>query len=219
MNRVHILKNNIPKLYGILWVLCNTGLQNEVQGDTYCDTNSDSFVFLWLMDKLKLNSSGIVHTSNPFRAAFHTLKGVFNLQQYHTGSMYSFYKNFDSVLVTCKLIGCDATSLLGLEKHTDYSQDSRQRMSTICLIEIDDSQRFSQLFNWLDNGTILRESTYIYPKNISEAYDIIYKYKISTNTMLIPLNRLDVSFYQRVAGNQTCPPIDGTNEFLHRDDM
>ena len=42
-------KNNVPKIYGILWVQCNTGFQNEVQGEPDYDTNSDSFDCFWIM--------------------------------------------------------------------------------------------------------------------------------------------------------------------------
>ena len=90
MDRVQVLKNNLPKIHGILWGQCASGFQNEVQGDPYYDTNSNSFDWLWLMEKIKLNLSGIKHTSNPFHADFCALKGVFNLNQVQTDSLDYF---------------------------------------------------------------------------------------------------------------------------------
>ena len=43
------------------------------------------------MDKLKLNSSVIGHTSNPFHVDFHALKGFFDLSQGQTESVDYFY--------------------------------------------------------------------------------------------------------------------------------
>ena len=77
----------MPKLYGILWGQYTPGFHNEFQGYSYYDIKSDSFDCLWVMEKLKLNSIGIAHTSNPFHADFHALKGVFILTQYQTESM------------------------------------------------------------------------------------------------------------------------------------
>ena len=109
------------------------------------DTNSYSFDCIWLMEKLKLNSSGIAHTSNPFNADFCALKGVFNLRQVQTESMDSLYKRFDCTLSTCKLAGCNAISFPGLEKNADHIKDAGQRMNPICIIKIADPQLFSNL--------------------------------------------------------------------------
>ena len=87
MKRVQVLKNNVPKLYDVLLVQCTPGLHNEVQEDPEYDTNSDSFDCLWLMEKLKLNSSRIAHASNTFHTDLHTLKEVSNLNQGQTESM------------------------------------------------------------------------------------------------------------------------------------
>ena len=94
------------------------------------------------MDKLKFNSSVIKHTSNPFHVALHSLKGVFNLRQFHMQSVDSFYKHFYSSVATCKLMGCDATSFTGLEKHDDDTKDSSQHMDAVCLIKTYEPQRF-----------------------------------------------------------------------------
>ena len=74
VKRVSILNNNIPKFYGILCGQFTPDLHNEVQGGAYYDTKSDSFDCLWFTEKLKFNSSGIVHTTKPFHTDFHDLK-------------------------------------------------------------------------------------------------------------------------------------------------
>ena len=100
VKRVQVLKDSIPKLYCISLGQFTPGFQNEVQGDPYYDTNSDLFDCLWLMEKLRLNSSGIPHTSNPLHAGFHAPKEMFNLHQGKTDSMDSLYKRFYSSLAT-----------------------------------------------------------------------------------------------------------------------
>ena len=101
------------------------------------------------MKKLKLNSSGISHTSNPFHAALHALKEVFNLRQVQTESMDYFYKRSDYYLATWMLTGCNATNFPGLEKHTDSTKDAGKCMAVMYLIEKGDPQRLSHISNEL----------------------------------------------------------------------
>ena len=77
--RVIPQKNNISTVYGILCVQFTPGLQNVLPGDPNYDTNSDIYHFIWLMENIKLNSSGIADTSNPFHTECHALKWIFNL--------------------------------------------------------------------------------------------------------------------------------------------
>ena len=107
------------------------------------------------MEKLKLNSSGITHTSNPFHAELHSLNGVFNLRQGHMESMDYFYKRFDSFLTICKFTGCDETSFPCLDKHSGGIKDSGKHMDAMCIIESTQPQLFSHIWNGLENGTIL----------------------------------------------------------------
>ena len=52
-------------------------------------------------------------------------------------------------------------------------------MDAICLINTADPQRFYNFWNELKNGTILGESTDMYPKTISKTYGVLCKYKTS----------------------------------------
>ena len=63
------------------------------------------------------------------------------------------------------------------KKYVDYTKDSRQHMDDMCLIKIAVPQRFSHIWNELENGTILGESTNMYRKTIAKAYGVIFKYK------------------------------------------
>ena len=92
-------------------------------------------------------------------------------------------------------------------------------MADMCLIEKSDPQRFYHLWNELGNGTIIGESTNIYPNTIAKVYDVICKHKTPKNSTHLPHNRVNVSFHQRGSGNQTCPPVAGTDDVLHRDFM
>ena len=82
--------------------------------------------------------------------ALHSLKGVYNLRQFHMQSVDSFYKHSYSFLVTFKLMGCDATSFTGLENHGDDTKDSSQHMDAVCLIKTYEPQRFYNLFYGLE---------------------------------------------------------------------
>ena len=125
------------------------------------------------MEKLKLKSSGITHTSNLFHVHFRDLKILLNLRQGQTESMDYFYKSFYSSLTTCKLIRCDTTSFPGLEKHTAYIKYDGQNMAIMCLIKTYYPLRFFHFCNELKIGTILGDSTNMYPKTISKAYDVL----------------------------------------------
>ena len=52
----------------------------------------------------------------------------------------------------------------GLEKDADDAKDSGKHMADMCLIKTADPQRFSHIFNNLENGTILGKSTDMYPR-------------------------------------------------------
>ena len=133
--------------------------------------------------------------------------------------MDSLYKRFDCTLSTCKLAGCNAISFPGLEKNADHIKDAGQRMNPICIIKTADPQLFSNLWNELENGNIIGESTNIYPKNIDKSYDVLFKYKTPENSMCIPRNHVNKSFHHRGAGNQNSPHIAGTDDILNRDVM
>ena len=70
-------------------------------------------------------------------------------------------------------MGGYATIFTGLEKHTDYIKDFGQRMDDMCLIKTYDPQRFSHIWNELENGTILGEFTNMYLTTISKTYEIL----------------------------------------------
>ena len=56
MNMKLILKNSVPKLYGILWGQYTLDFKNEFQGDPGYDTNPYSFGFLLILENLNLNA-------------------------------------------------------------------------------------------------------------------------------------------------------------------
>jgi hypothetical protein len=91
VKRMRVLRNNLPKLYRLLWGQCTPGLQSELHGHSNYKTKSDTFDCLWLVTELKLTSSGFAHTANPFHSAFHALKGFSCLCQGSNESMDSFY--------------------------------------------------------------------------------------------------------------------------------
>ena len=89
-------------------------------------------------------------------------------------------------------------------------------MADMCLIKTYESQRFSHIWNELENGTILGESTNIHPKTISKAYNVLCKYNKTSKIVCLPRNRVNVSFHQRGDWNQTSPPVAVADGVLHR---
>ena len=59
----------------------------------------------------------------------------------------------------------------------------------------------------------------MYPNTITEVYDVICKYKKTKKITCLPRNYVNASFHQIGDGNQTSPPVSGTNGLLHRDVM
>ena len=49
VKRMRVLRNNIPKLYGLVWGQCTPGLQSELQGESEYKDKSNEFNCLWLM--------------------------------------------------------------------------------------------------------------------------------------------------------------------------
>ena len=77
-------------------------------------------------------------------------------------------------------------------------------MAAMCLIKTAEPQCFYHVWNELENGTIIVESTIMYPGNISE------------NSTRLPHNCVNLSFHQRGSGNHNSPPVPGTDDVLHR---
>ena len=71
----------------------------------------------------------------------------------------------------------DATIFTGLEKHTNNNKEDRKRMDAMCLIKTADPQQFYHLWNELENGAILGDSTDMHPNTIAKAYGVLCKYK------------------------------------------
>ena len=84
-----------------------------------------------------------------------------------------FYKCFDSALANVNIMSCDTTIFPVLEKYADDIKDYRQHMDVVCLIKKADPQQLSHLWNKLENGTILGDSTNIYSNTLSKACDLI----------------------------------------------
>ena len=105
---------------------------------------------------------------------------------------------------------------LDLDKHADDIKDSGQHLAAMCLIETADSQFLSYLWNGLKNCTILVDSTNMYPKTVSKAYDALFKYKTPANITCISRNCKYVIFRQQRSVNQTSPSVAGINDVIHR---
>ena len=59
----------------------------------------------------------------------------------------------------------------------------------------------------------------MYARNIVKACGVLCKYNTKTKCMCLPCNHVDVSFHKKGDGNQTSPPVSGTDGGLHRDSM
>ena len=94
-----------------------------------------------------------------------------------------FYKRFDYLIDTCKLMGFDVTILTSLNKHSDDTKYAGKWMDAMCIIETADAQHLYNICNELENGKVLGESTDMYPDTIAKAYDVICKYNTPENIM------------------------------------
>ena len=89
-------------------------------------------------------------------------------------------------------------------------------MDAMCITETSDPQHFSQIWNELENGTILGDYTNMYHANIDKAYGVLCKYNTPSNSMCINRNRAGAIFHQRGGGKHTFPHIAGTNYVFQR---
>ena len=75
------LRQNIIKIYGLIWGQCSPALQSELEVDPEYITKSPTYNCLWLFTKFKMCTSGIDPTSNGYYSKVMAVRTIFCLIQ------------------------------------------------------------------------------------------------------------------------------------------
>ena len=177
--RLKALKNNKESLYGLIWGQCSTGLQEVIkQEDKYFSSAAD-FDCVWILEKVKLISSGIDSKSNKHANLIKALSSFCNIKQGQSESNDSFRKRVDAAAVTLHLSGgahvmCSPILIKAVDvnKPTDKEKAlEHDKFKAMLMILRADPGRYGTLQESLFESVIRGRDEF--PDTMTKAYDLL----------------------------------------------
>ena len=110
------LRQNIIKIYGIIWGKFSPALQSEFEGDPEYIIKSSTYTLLWLYTKVKICTSGIYYTSNGYYSAAISTRTIFYMIQVRDDPTEAYYRIFEASVSTADMEKCNATTHMELNK-------------------------------------------------------------------------------------------------------
>jgi hypothetical protein len=167
LTRVEALEDNKMRVYGLVWGQCTAALHAELRGDKDFKEKDSACDSLWLLQQVKLMSSGVDQsTSNPSANLFLLMKSLYSNQQGPEESVEACAKRFKHMTASIELAGGDVFHHPGLHKielkrlmtaqgmdvalaTPDDTSNARQTSSEACkavvFLECADSNRYLNL--------------------------------------------------------------------------
>ena len=105
VERLDKIDENMDKIFSYIWDQCTSGLQSAIIGmDEYEDKSSECDV-IWLLEQLKLVTSGIDKTTDKYGNLIKTIMTLFTMRQGDTESNDGFLRRFKSNVQSFELAG------------------------------------------------------------------------------------------------------------------
>ena len=223
ITRLTQLENNKERLYGIIRGQCTIGLQEVIKGHSEYREQSIDFNCIWLLQKLKLASSGMDARANKYFTLVMAMRYAFTVRQRNNETNDSYRVRLESQLMLLKLAGGKHAlhspdmiqkSAIGILGQDDIKAEE-EKMKAMILILGADPDRFGHLQSSLEEGVMLGRDEY--PTTMVLAYELLQK---TAPTLTNPLSRFSkfrrsrngrgqsrVSFMQK--GATPVPGVDG----------
>ena len=99
------LRSNKSKLFGTIWSQCTSTIQSELVNLKNYNEKRKNYDCLWLLENLKLLSSGIDSKQNSSYTAFEVASSIYHIRQQQNEGLDSYHKRFESTIKTAKLMG------------------------------------------------------------------------------------------------------------------
>ena len=138
------------------------------------------------------------------------MQTIFCLRQGRYEPTEAYYRRFEADISTAELEKCNATTHIELNKAYVDGEDEygTNRFQEMCLIMSTDSDLYSEIWNDLNNITIL--GTYNYPKTKTAAHDVLCCYTKPAPPRQLHASLAAVTFFQSgdTEKNNTTPGND-----------
>ena len=153
VERFDKIDENIDKIFSYIWGQCTSGLQSViVEMDDYEDKASECDV-IWLLEQLKLATSGIDNTTNKYDNLIETILTLFTMRQGDTESNDSFLKRFKSNVQSFELAGGEhlfhGEKLEGKLTDDKEKKEASERFKAVLFVKRADMNRYGVLWRTL----------------------------------------------------------------------
>ena len=177
--RLKTLKNNKESLYGLIWGQCSSGLQEVLKQEEDFYKSAAVFNCVWILEKIKLVSSGIDSKSNKHANLIKALTGLCNIKQGATESNDSFRKRVDSAAVTLQLAGgdhvmCSPILIESVSKESFTPKEiaaEQDKFKAMLMVLRADPGRFGALQESLYESVFRGRDEF--PQTMTNAYDLL----------------------------------------------
>ena len=180
IKRLNSLDSNKKKLYALIWGQITTGLQEALKGEDEFSFKDSSFDCIWLLEKVKLVSSGIDTKANKYCTLVQALTSFCTIRQGATESNDSFRKRIDSSALTLSLSGGNhmlwSPELIrpadssGIPTDIEVDKEMATFKAMVMILRAD-AGRFSELQATLFEGVYKGRDEF--PITVTAAYDLL----------------------------------------------
>ena len=173
VSRENQLKDNIVKVYGLVWRQCTSALQAVLKGHegyTLCATTHD---LVWILTEIKKVVSGVDVKANSHDTLFDALQTLFNMRQQQNESNDHYLERFNSnvhtvdmakgghIFCSHELIECEDQDSI-----TDHKKKVvEEKLKSIIFLRRSNDTRYKDLATDLKKGSYLGRDEY--PKTVS----------------------------------------------------
>ena len=179
IKRINSLETNKEKLYALIWGQSSHALQEVVKGDDNFDIKEEFFDCIWLLEKVKLVSSGVDSKINKHYTLLQALTSFCTIKQGTSESNDSYRKRVDATSLTLSLVGgshflCSPELIETADPRnpteTEILGEIEKLKAMVCVLRADES-RYTKLQDSLMDGVYKGRDEF--PVTVTAAYDLL----------------------------------------------
>ena len=171
------LKNNINKVYAIIWGQCSSSLQAVIKGDDNFDIRHRRRDVVWLLTQIKTVSAGIDNKSNRYKNLYGALLQLLTMRQGENESNDKYLTRFKSNIQTTELAGgkdfLSPTTWLGVYHSQQEKNDEREKFLAMMFLSRSDQRRYDSVADRLQQQMNLGIDQY--PTTIATTFDLLVR--------------------------------------------
>ena len=171
------LKNNMNKIYAIVWGQCSSSLQAVLKGDDDFERKHKKRDAVWLLEQIKVVTSGIDNKSNKYKNLLATLTQLFTMRQGDTEANDKFLNRFKSNVQTVELAGGQdflvPMKWLDLYSSQQEKNEEKEKFMAMLFLSRSDTKRYGEVQNSLQKQMNLGIDQY--PVTVALTFDLLVR--------------------------------------------